>query len=78
MASIGMIGHQNLHQIQKILKTLMKIQFSINTNLENLRKKWKNNIKNMNQIKTQISMNKIEGHMQDLICLVMAGRLGIT
>jgi hypothetical protein len=71
-----MIGNQNLHQILKTLKTLIRIQCSININLENLRKKRKNNIKNMNLERIQISTNKIEGHMRGQICLVKDGKLG--
>jgi hypothetical protein len=76
MAIIGMIGNQNQHQIQKTLKTLTTNPYLINTNLENLRKKKKKNIKNMSLIKTQISMNKIEEHMQDQIYLAKDGNLG--
>ena len=71
-----MIGNQNQHLILKILKTLIKIQCSINLNLENLRKKRKNNTKNTSLEKTQTSTNKIEEHMQGQICLVPDGKHG--
>jgi hypothetical protein len=71
-----MIGNQNQHQILKILKTLIKIQCLINLNLENLRKKRKNNTKNTSLEKIQTSTNKIEEHMQGQICLVLDGKHG--
>jgi len=74
--NFGMIGNQNQLLILMIQKILIMIQYLISINLENIRRKNKNNTKNMKLGRIQILMMKIEDLKAKQMYFKMDGKAG--